>query len=234
MYYYNTPSYSVALNAKVGSSSLARAIIRQFHAESDRLITTASYPAGMDETKRAWHWLCPGTITPDKPVVLFVRDPVERFITAMQQLGLRRRDVPEAIASLVADTPIVRTGRNPKQEARAARRRERAVQRRVQRLAEGLPVRPLARENHLRDDVHFSHQHLLAVGPTTCFLFPAHIPQAAEFLGLTEPLPRRNEARREKPTLTADEEAAVREYYAVDQSLFDAIDQPGYVYTPAV
>ena len=75
-------------------------------------------------------------------------------------------------------------------------------------------------------------QHGLAAGPTTCFLFPAHLQQAADFIGLTEPLPVRNEAKREKPTLTAAQEAAVRAYYAADQALFDAIAQPGYVYTP--
>jgi hypothetical protein len=232
MYYYSTPNYSVALNAKVGSSSFARAIIKQFHASAENLITTAAYPAGKDETKRPWHWLCPGSVVPSKPVVLLVRDPVGRFTTAMQQLGLGTDDVPQAIASLVADTPIVRTYLSPEHEAHEKRRQDRIGEIRAGRIAQGLPVQPPVRANHLRDDVHFSHQHLLASGPTTCFRFPDHVDQAAAFIGLAEPLPTRNQARREKPTLTAEQEAEVRGYYATDQSLYEAIVQPGYVYTP--
>jgi hypothetical protein len=232
MYYYSTPNYSVALNAKVGSSSFARAIIKQFHASAERLITTAAYPAGKDETKRAWHWMCPGSTVPDKPVVLLVRSPVDRFITAMQQIGLGSDDVPQAIASLSSDTPIVRTYSSPEHAALEQRRRDRISEIRESRVAQGLPVQPPVRADHLRDDVHFAHQHLLASGSTTCFRFPDHVDQAAAFIGLTETLPARNQARREKPTLTAEQEAEVRAYYATDQSLYDAIDQPGYVYTP--
>ena len=231
-FYYTTPNHSVALNAKVASSSMARAIIKKFHAKQQHLIATAAYPAGMDEMKRAWHWMCPGSRTPDKPVVLLVRDPVDRFITAMQQVGLKKKDVNQAINSLVNDTAIVRTDRTPAQIARAAKRSEKAGRRRQRRADKGLPVGPAVRDGRLRDDVHFQHQHGLAAGPTTCFRFPVHIQQAADFIGLTEPLPKRNEAKREKPALTAAQEAAVRAYYAADQALFDAIAQPGYVYTP--
>lgn len=232
-YYYSTPNYSVALNAKVGSSSFARAIIKEFHPAADRTISTAAYPAGKDETMRAWHWMCPGSLVPNKPVVLLVRDPVDRFTTAMQQLGLGTGDVPQAIASLVDDTPIVRTYPSAEHEEVVMRRRERIAELRAGRIAQGLPVPPAARDDYLRDDIHFGHQHLLASGPTTCFRFPDHVDQAATFIGLTEPLPVRNPARREKPTLTAEQQAQVRSYYAADQALYDAITQPGYIYTPA-
>lgn len=224
--YYCTPNYSVALNAKVGSSSMARAIIRQFNARNDWLIRTAAYPAGKGESTRLWHWMCPGEKAPTKPVLLLVRDPVERFVSAMQQLGLKKRDVAQAIDSLVNDTKIVRV--NDKNEP-VQRDPARMARRAAMRAKRGLrPVRP----GHLRDDVHFAHQHSYAVGPTKCYRFPDHLAEAAAILGIAGPLPKANEAKREKPTLTAAERASVRAYYAADQALFDAITVPGYVYTP--
>jgi hypothetical protein len=227
MYYYDTPNYSVALNAKVGSSSMARAIIRQFQPKQDWLIRTAAFPAGVTAEDRQWHWMAKGVRTPDKPVVLLVRDPVDRFISAMQQIGLKRKDVAQAIASLVNDTPITRerpTGPNAERAAaRIARRRERRTKRN--------PNLPQQRAGHLRDDIHFRHQHLYAVGPTICFRFPQHLAEAAALIGFKGPMPRSNEAKREKPTLTAAQAAAVRAYYATDQALFDAIMHPGYIFT---
>lgn len=239
MFYYDTPSYSVALNAKVASSSLAKAVIRQFQPRQEWLIRTAAFPPGVTADDRQWHWMAKGKRTPDKPVVLLVRDPVDRFITACQQIGLRNAEVSAAISSLVNDTPMQRTkpaditaeqwsqrqDRQREREAHVAARRQR-------RLTKGLPVRPERRPGHLRDDVHFFHQHRYAAGPTHCFRFPRDITAAAEFVGINGPLPRANEAKREKPTLTAAQAAAVRAYYAADQALFDAITAPGYVYTP--
>jgi hypothetical protein len=228
MFYYQTPDYSVALNAKVGSSSMARAIIRKFQPKQDWLIRTAAFPAGVTADDRQWHWMAKGVRVPDKPVVLLVRDPVDRFISAMQQIGFKRKDVPQAIASLVNDTPITRerpTGPNAERAAaRLARRRARRVKRN--------PDLPQQRPGYLRDDIHFRHQHLYAVGPTICFRFPQHLAEAAALLGFKRPMPKANEAKREKPTLTAAQAAAVRAYYAADQALFDAITEPGYVYTP--
>jgi hypothetical protein len=227
MYYYDTPNYSVALNAKVGSSSMARAIIRKFQPKQDWLIRTAALPAGVTESQRQWHWMAQGVRTPDKPVVLLVRDPLDRFISAMQQVGLKSKDVPQAIASLVNDTPITRerpTGPNAdRAAARIARRRERRTKHN--------PDLPQQRPGHLRDDIHFRHQHLYAVGPTICFRFPQHLAEAAALLGFKGPMPRSNEAKREKPTLTAAQAAAVRVYYAADQALFDAIIHPNYIFT---
>jgi hypothetical protein len=228
MFYYQTPDYSVALNAKVGSSSMARAIIRKFQPKQDWLIRTAAFPAGVTADDRQWHWMAKGVRTPDKPVVLLVRDPVDRFISAMQQLGLKRADVRQAIESLVNDTPITRerpTGPNAERTAaRLARRRERRAKRN--------PDLPQQRPGHLLDDIHFRHQHLYAVGPTICFRFPQHLAEAAALLGFRGPMPKANEAKREKPTLTNAQAAAVRAYYAADQALFDAITEPGYIYTP--
>lgn len=239
MYYYDTPDYCVALNAKVASSSMARAIIHEFQPKQDWLIRTAAFPPGVTADDRQWHWMARGKRTPDKPVVLLVRDPVDRFITACQQIGLQRADVNAAIASLVDDVPLERSrpasvspGEWRDRQSQGAAREARLTARRARRLARGLPVGPAKRPDRLRDDVHFFHQHKYAVGPTTCFRFPRDIAAAAEFVGIAGPVPKANEAKREKPTLTAAQTASVRAYYAADQALFDAIVEPGYVYTP--
>jgi hypothetical protein len=227
-HYYRTPNYCVALNAKVGSSSMARAIIRRFQPKQDWLIRTAAFPAGIQADDRQWHWMVKTTTSPDKPVVLLVRDPVDRFISAMQQIGLRRKDVAQAISSLVNDTPITRDQPAGAAAGRAAAR----IARRRARRAKRNPGLPQQRPGHLRDDIHFQHQHACACGPTICFRFPDHIADAAALLGFSGPMPMANEAKREKPTLAAAQAAAVRAYYAADQALFDAIAAPGYVYTP--
>lgn len=241
MFYYSTPKYSVALNAKVASSSMARAIIRQFQPKQDWLIRTAAFPPGVTAETRQWHWMAHGKATPDKPVVLLVRDPVDRFITACQQVGIRKQDVDAAIESLVNDAPFARSKPDDVSQAdydkRKAKRDGRMAKRlalRERRIANGKPVRPVRRPDHLRDDVHFLHQHKYAVGQTTCFRFPRDIAAAAALIGIDAPMPEANKAKREKPTLTKKQEAAVRAYYAADQALFDAITQAGYVYTPPV
>jgi hypothetical protein len=228
MFYYSTPNYSVALNAKVGSTAMARALIRQFYPRLDWLIRTAAFPAGVTEADRPFHWMCPGSRTPDKPVVLLVRDPVDRFITACQQVGISTRKADAAIASLVEDKPFARSKPSDITPERWAEQRERAAKRVARMQRRDRKWRP----DRLRADAHFFHQYQYAVGPTTCFRFPRDIAAAAAFIGIDAPLPELNRARREKPTLTKQEADAVRAYYAVDQALFDAIAQAGYVYTP--
>lgn len=227
MYFFDTPDYSVALNAKVGSSSMARAIIAQFQPHEDWLIRTAEFPPGVTAEDRQWHWMAKGRQTPSKPVVLLVRDPVDRFITACQQVRIRQSDVDSAISSLVSDTPLVRTKPDDVTPEQWAERLAKFANRRPR---QGRPPRDRTR---LRQDVHFFHQHKYAVGPTTCFRFPRDIAAAAAFLGIQVPMPEANRARRPKPKLTAEQEAAVLAYYAADKALFDSIVEAGFVYTPS-
>lgn len=222
--YYTTPNHSVAVNLKVASSSLARAIIKQFCVRADWLIRTAACPAGESVEDRQWHRMCPRSETATKPVVLLVRDPVDRFITACQQIGIGRQQVDAAIDALVNDKPITPSRPSDVTPEKWIRQRAKRL-RAVHGSGRGRP-------DYLRDEPHFQHQHSLASGPTTCFRFPRDIAAAAAFVGIQSPVPEINKAKREKPTLTPQQAAAVRAYYAADQSLFDAIAQPGYVYTP--
>jgi len=96
--YFLTPNYSVALNAKAGSSTLARAIIAAFHPEQEHLIQTAAYPEGKGPDTNQVQWLCPKEKEPSKPVVLIVREPVGRFRSAIAQTNLT--DVDAALTAL--------------------------------------------------------------------------------------------------------------------------------------
>lgn len=236
MFYFETPNYSVAFNAKVASSALARAIISQFQPETDFLIRTAAFPPGVTDSDRQWHTAARGNREPSKPVVLLVREPVARFITACQQVRIRQADLDAAIASLVNDAPFRRT-RPPdvtreQWGERQARRREIASARASKRAnmeAAGRRVQPAVDRSRLRCDVHFLRQSGYMRGPTTCFQFPRDIAAAVAFIGIQSPLPHANAAKRPKPELSPAQRDAVLAYYASDVVLFDSITQPATV-----
>lgn len=102
--YFITPNYSVAFNAKVASSTLARAIIAAFYPEQEHLIQTAAYPKGRGPDTNPVHWLCPKEKQPSKPVVLIVREPVDRFCSAMYQIG--QTDIDTILTALEKDEEI--------------------------------------------------------------------------------------------------------------------------------
>jgi len=235
-YYFDTPNYSVALNAKVASSSMARAIIAQFQPETDFLIRTAAFPPGVTADDRQWHWAVIGSQAPSKPVVLLVREPVARFATACQQVRVHEGDDDAAISSLVDDTEFVRTKpADMTQERWAAvcegreRQRLRREQKRLERIANGKPVLGPDETSSLRRNVHFLHQNDYIVGETTCFRFPQDIAAAAAFIGISSPIRDTNKAKRPKPTLTPEQESAVLAYYAEDVALFNSITAPATV-----
>lgn len=233
IFYYSTPKYSVALNAKVGSSSMARAIIEQFYPRQDWLIRTAAYPAGKSPETEQWHWMCSGSPTPTNPVVLLVRDPVARFVSACQQINIKPVNIQNAIDSIIDDVQCLRlrpenlSAEQWRTQADYLKRQNARMRQRISAQGKTPP-----RFDFLRDDVHFLHQHEYAVGPTTCFRFPRDIKDAWEFLEIAAPIPEANKARREKAVLTEEQETAVRLYYSADQQLFDSITEPGYVFTP--
>jgi len=98
MPYFITPNHSVAFNAKVASSTLARAIIASFHPEKETAIQNAAYPKHLGPDSIRWHSLCPKESEPSKPVVIIVREPIARFRTAMAQTG--QTDVEAALGAL--------------------------------------------------------------------------------------------------------------------------------------
>jgi hypothetical protein len=101
--YFITPTYSVSLNPKTASSSIARRIIQVYHPNVETSITTAAYPEGKNPDNINWHGFCPSEKTPSKPVALLVRNPVERFLSGVAYLNL---DIDDAINSLANNTPV--------------------------------------------------------------------------------------------------------------------------------
>lgn len=225
MYYFDTPNYSIALNAKVASSSMARAIISQFQPHEDWLIRTAAFPSGVTENDRQWHRMCHGEPNPNKPVVLLIRDPLERFLSACQQIRIRQTDIDSAINSLVNNIPFVRTKPNDLTEAQWAEIQQRLAKRQSRRIRN----RDVSK---LRQNVHFFHQHKYAVGPTHCFKFPRDILAASQFIGISAPFPDNNKAKRPKPILSQQQQQIILDYYKQDKILFDSIIQPNYIYVP--
>ena len=102
--YFVTPSHSVAVNPKVASSTLARAIIAAFHPEQESLLQTAAYPEGKGPHNVQAHWLCPKEMEPTRPVVLVVREPLDRFRSAVAQVGIA--DIDAAIDALEQDREV--------------------------------------------------------------------------------------------------------------------------------
>lgn len=79
--YFRTPNYSVAFNPKAASSTLARSIIRDFYPNIEKKIQNAAKGLTIQ-------FVCPKEQIPTKPVVLILRNPIERFKSAMLQLNL--------------------------------------------------------------------------------------------------------------------------------------------------
>ena len=104
--YFITPNYSVAVNPKAGSSTLARAIIAAFHPDKEEFIQSKPYPGldGVGPHVTLTHWICPQEKEPSKPVVLIVREPVDRFRSALAQT--RQTDVEAALAALEQDGEV--------------------------------------------------------------------------------------------------------------------------------
>lgn len=180
-----------ALNPKVGSSSFARAIISRWHPDIEALITTAAYPEGKSADTGQWQLLVPYRTRPEAEVVCLVRDPVERFRSAMAQTGLTLVD--ETLDELVNET-----GLHPE-------------------------YRPVRGRRLLSEDVHFRAQSVYSGNPIRHFRFPDQIDEAAAALDLALPLPTINDGTGDKPSLTAEQEQRVREYYAADESLWASV-----------
>jgi hypothetical protein len=91
-----------ALNPKCGSSSFARAIIARWHPEIEQLITTAAYPGGQSADTGQWQLMVPYRTRPEAEVICMVREPVDRFRSAMSQVNIT--DVDATLDELINET----------------------------------------------------------------------------------------------------------------------------------
>ena len=83
MKYFKAGGKLLAFNAKVGTATLCLMIIKQYQPEEYKTISEADYPEGKTfETILPHQWVAK-RFNPNAPVCLLVRDPVERFKSAM-------------------------------------------------------------------------------------------------------------------------------------------------------
>jgi hypothetical protein len=88
-FYYRTPNYSVAHNAKAGCTSMACAIIRTYYPELEAKVREQS-DNGIGDWQETplWQLYCPKEFTPTAPVVLLVRQPLLRLKSALVETDL--------------------------------------------------------------------------------------------------------------------------------------------------
>jgi len=116
MAYYITPNYSVSLIPKSGCSTIARLVLKSFYPDKENLIQTGAYPEGKGPDNTLWQGFTPKERYPSKPVISFIREPIERFLSAMSQENLI--DVDLTIDSIINSTILPPQNLNGKRKER--------------------------------------------------------------------------------------------------------------------
>jgi hypothetical protein len=96
IYYYETPKYCIAHNPKVACTSFAHAIIKQFYPDINKKIEQNSSIFNGP----TYILSCPKTQEPKKPIVCLIRNPIDRFISAINQTQI---NIETAIHCLLND-----------------------------------------------------------------------------------------------------------------------------------
>ena len=126
MQYFVLPKCCIAFNAKVGSTALAFSIVQKYYPDKlqqclDKFNSVVSrlppefiktLPESIQKTinndkldsAAFWQDVCVRTHSPDKPVLLAVRNPVERFASTVAYLGL---DVDRTLEMLENDETTI-------------------------------------------------------------------------------------------------------------------------------
>lgn len=81
--YFLTPQYNIAVNLKVGTSSIGRAVINRFFPHIEAEIAKIKLQPRQTVDSIRVKSLCPTTENPQHRIVLLVRDPIERFRSSM-------------------------------------------------------------------------------------------------------------------------------------------------------
>lgn len=91
MQYLVTPKHCIALNSKVATNSICMAIVEAYFPERVELCII--------ESDYQWRSFVEQTDKPELPVLMLVRDPVERFKAVVSMLNLDAADVIADIKS---------------------------------------------------------------------------------------------------------------------------------------
>lgn len=94
----------LAFNPKCGSSALCREIIRSHYPDIEKTLAEAHYPEGKGPDTLQTHRFVPARVNPDRPVVQVVREPVDRFRSAMSQT--RMTDVDLVLRELRSEETV--------------------------------------------------------------------------------------------------------------------------------
>lgn len=96
--YIDLPNYCVAYNGKAGISSFARAIITKYFPEHEPQVKQLLEENIENHHRHLYFFMVKKVITANKPVVLLVRNPIDRFLSAMNQIHFE--DVDAALNAL--------------------------------------------------------------------------------------------------------------------------------------
>ena len=103
MTYFDAGQFMVPLNAKAGSSSMVIAIIKRWHPAIYHSMATGHYPEGKTLHDVQWHSLCPELKQATRPVVIGIRNPIDRFCSGVAHFNVT---VEMALDSLLNGTVI--------------------------------------------------------------------------------------------------------------------------------
>lgn len=189
----------LAFNAKCATSSFCNAIIKAHHPVIlDKLVNHTHFPYGktMDDMEQLHKYL-PTRVNPDRPTALIVREPVDRFRSAIGFLRLSQK-VDDVLRVMVEETndPIV----NDQGQLFASNR-------------------PVAADIHLMRQSRFLNDD----ADLTIFTIQDS-EKCADWLGLATPLVRYNETSGPKPDLTDEQVDKIKQYYRRDIELWESIN----------
>jgi len=195
--FYITPTHNIAIVSKVGSSSLNSAILTTYYPEKITISVGAPIPH-VDMLNRA---RSPKTHRPNLPVLMLVRDPIERFRSACTEVAIVYEQLDPTEAEFVV-----------------------WVDQMLDKLETvGMETR---KDYHFCPQVNW----LYAGSTIKLYSYPADMDAIAAEAGLPVPLPVINSAEdqdRVKPVLTASQIARVEAFYADDIALFSSISEVG-------
>lgn len=103
-FYFSTPTAALAVNFKVASSTLARAVMEAHHPAVVAQLTDPTrthYPEGANIDSVRWQGICPKVAPSERNLTLvLVREPVDKFISACAEVGVT--DIPAKLTELEA------------------------------------------------------------------------------------------------------------------------------------
>jgi hypothetical protein len=208
MQYFDLPNCCIAFNAKVGSTSLACAIVKQIYPhllektlrEHQELYAKLppefivklpdSFQKMLNNHKldsmAFWQSLCPRVQEPNKPVLLAVRDPVERFASTVAYLNM---DVDDTL----------------------------------HKLENRLTGVIFKLEILICKNTHYLKQASYLTENTKLYKFPDQFQQLCVDAGLQYPVEKINEGKNKKPILSENQIERVKAYYHKDVELFESL-----------